>query len=346
MFFYTSAEGKAPDRPVVDKTEPKPKETERSLSALASLSAIPFLVVAKNALFAEEGSGTDGKRGVKEDEIVRLCHLIEKGKEQEIEQICKKSPDLVITQTGENLETPLHIVARQGNLAIFNLLVDAVKNFDKSQASLEAENKYGETAIYYAARYGKERIVQQLINNGAKVHVANEDGYTPLHVAALNGHTQIVRWLLEVVKGPEEKQAYREAETQEEKTALYFAVLNRREDVVQQLIESGANVCKPSVLGDTPLHIAAWGGYTDIVEWLVAAVEDLEEKQAYLQAKNEAGKTARDLATEKGWNKIVQFLAAQELDPRQFFLHDPSTSGTVWIEGRQTYALPLDSWEM
>ena len=54
--------------------------------------------------------------------------------------------------------------------------------------------------------------------------------------------------------------------------------------------------------GNTPLHVAVWNGYTDIVKLL------LEQPGIDLYIKNKDGKTALDLAQEKNLTEIVNLL--------------------------------------
>ena len=54
--------------------------------------------------------------------------------------------------------------------------------------------------------------------------------------------------------------------------------------------------------GNTPLHVAVWNGYTDIVKLL------LEQPGIDLYIKNKDGKTALDLAQEKNLTEIIHLL--------------------------------------
>lgn len=48
-------------------------------------------------------------------------------------------------------------------------------------------NKYGNSALHFAALSGHDKIVNLLIRNGANVNAANKFGETVLHYAANGG---------------------------------------------------------------------------------------------------------------------------------------------------------------
>ena len=54
----------------------------------------------------------------------------------------------------------------------------------------------GYTPLQTAARYGRDKVVADLIEEGADVNVASGLGYTPLHLAAEGGHLEIVKELV------------------------------------------------------------------------------------------------------------------------------------------------------
>lgn len=84
---------------------------------------------------------------------------------------------------------PLLEAAAYGNL-------DCVEVLLRSKARLDIVNNRGEGAAYHAV-LGKElRILEKLVNAGARVDSPNDDGVTPLMVAAAMGDKEIVRLLL------------------------------------------------------------------------------------------------------------------------------------------------------
>ena len=54
-----------------------------------------------------------------------------------------------------------------------------------------------ETVLHIAARKGNLQILAYLCENGADVNARNKDGDTCIHLAVINEHTKVVKYLLE-----------------------------------------------------------------------------------------------------------------------------------------------------
>jgi hypothetical protein len=67
-----------------------------------------------------------------------------------------------------------------------------------------------------------------LIDQGADVHAKDNDGWTPLHIACMNGHAEVVKALLE-------KGAEMHAKSNSGYTPLRCACLNGHHDIAAML---------------------------------------------------------------------------------------------------------------
>jgi hypothetical protein len=92
---------------------------------------------------------------------------------------------------GDDKAAGFHQAALRGNL-------QAVRRYIEAGANLNArEPGGGSTPLLIAAMFGHPEVARALIDAGADVNQKNNDGTTPLLAAALFAHPQIVRALLD-----------------------------------------------------------------------------------------------------------------------------------------------------
>jgi ankyrin repeat protein len=117
---------------------------------------------------------------------------------------------------------------------------------------------------------------------------------TPLIYAAIFGHVEVVRVLLEGGADVESANAYRS-------TALHQAAWNGHLEVCRLLLDWGAKVDAVDEWKDTPLHVAAWAGHLSVVKLLVARGADV-------RLKNDRGLTASGMARSEGREDVAVWL--------------------------------------
>ena len=148
--------------------------------------------------------------------------------------------------------------------------IEAVKQHLAAGWDVDAEDNYKSTPLQFAAQGGHKKIVELLIAEGADVN-ANEDGSSPLHIAA---NREIAELL--IANG---------AEVNAKKgfgiTPLHSALFVKRKEIAKLLIAKGADVNTKSEEGATPLHLAATSGHNEIVELLIAKGADVNANKVY-----------------------------------------------------------------
>lgn len=154
-----------------------------------------------------------------------------------------------------------------------------------------------ENNLIQATRIGDYLGVERHLNQGADVNCRDRDGLTPLIWAAIQGHEEIVRLLLE--RGGD-----LEARNHNGDTALMWASLMGHKDVVELILDHGANadVSEPKS-GATALMAAAARGNADVAQVLV-------EKGASINARDRNGNTALTHASIRGYGEVVELLLA------------------------------------
>ncbi len=157
-----------------------------------------------------------------------------------------------------------------------------------------AINLFGQDIIT-AARNGDLASVKAILQeDSGQIQVTNANGSTPLIVAASVGHGQVVDYLLN-------KGADIQAVNKMGMSALHYAVNGEYLDVVKLLIEKGADVNVPSMMG-SPLHRAVFIGNTEIIGRLLGAGADIDA----VMTSN--GWTPLHIAALSGWYEAAKIL--------------------------------------
>lgn len=151
--------------------------------------------------------------------------------------------------------------------------------------------------IYEAAASGRLRALEEIVSAGrSQVNEYSPDGYPPLGLASFFGHEQAVRLLLD--RGADVNAA---ACNPQRVAPLHAAVAGPTPDIVEILLEAGADPNARQESDYTALHEAASRGLSRIVRVLIA-------HGASKAAVNTAGQTPYDLAIEKGHHAMAESL--------------------------------------
>jgi hypothetical protein len=150
-----------------------------------------------------------------------------------------------------------------------NMIIDACRRGDTAQ--LRRWGRQGvcvrsvEPLQQSAANAASVEVLRCLVQDlGADVNGANQDGATPLYIAAERGHLAVVRCLVKEL-GADVNQAANDGAT-----PLYFAAAKGYLAVALLLVEElGADVNQGTRDGATPLFIAAQEGHLARVRCLV-----------------------------------------------------------------------------
>ena len=118
----------------------------------------------------------------------------------------------------------------------------------------------GQTPLHIAAREGHADIVFSLLGGGASGSVVSCGGHTPLHIAAREGNASSVNQLCWAIKRRLVSDLDLASQTGD--TALHYAAVALHKNAVQVLLEHNASPHATNMLADTPLNavLRAHGG--------------------------------------------------------------------------------------
>ncbi|XP_077430657.1 B-cell lymphoma 3 protein isoform X2 [Vanacampus margaritifer] len=205
------------------------------------------------------------------------------------------------TRQDEDGDTALHIAVVQGELAVVRQLIHLLECAGRSldiynnlrqtplhlavitqQASMveallragsdpSALDRNGQTALHLCCEYDHPAclsVVLSLPSSVASLEMKNFQGLSPLHVAVLHGHRDLVSMLLGA--GAD----VNTTDIKSGQSSLILAVESNNTEMVRFLIESGCDVNRPSYSSNTALHSACARGQADVVRVLLKSGAD------------------------------------------------------------------------
>jgi ankyrin repeat protein len=153
--------------------------------------------------------------------------------------------------------------------------------------------------LHLAVKEGDRFKVETQLAHGADCNQAVRHGLTPLHIAASVGVMDVADALIKAG-------AHVDATCEKGLTPVYFAVQTGNPNIVGFFINKGANLFHRNEDGHTPLHWACCAPHPGLVgPTRTKMVQLLISQGGDLMARNNAGKTPRDLAVENQLEELV-----------------------------------------
>jgi ankyrin repeat protein len=119
-----------------------------------------------------------------------LIQACEYGHKAVIDLLLSRGAAVNDVNFGSDGNTALIIIIRRG---YDNEIVDWLL---KRGASVNKKNKFGLTALHWAAMINNTVVINRLVSCGADISVKDNEGRTPLWYAACNVHIDAIRLLL------------------------------------------------------------------------------------------------------------------------------------------------------
>ncbi|XP_025163001.1 uncharacterized protein LOC105180587 isoform X2 [Harpegnathos saltator] len=206
--------------------------------------------------------------------------------------------------------------ARSGNVTVVEKILGQRAKRSGPLASLRrgpganVQDASGYSALHHAALNGHRDVVRLLLQYEASTNVVDAKGSSPLHLAAWAGDAEIVRLILS--QGPSVPKV--NLATKDNETALHCAAQYGHTEVVAQLLHYG---CDPSIRnsrGESALDLAAQYGRLETVELLVRTHPELIEPLRNSSSSLIFPHTPLHLASRNGHRAVVEVLLAAGVD--------------------------------
>ena len=199
-------------------------------------------------------------------EMVKM--LLERGANPNSVEQDNRRNRLALAKHAMGKNSVLIAAVQKGYLDVARLLVEA-------GADVDYRGFMGKTAVYVAVENGRRTQLQYLLDQKVDVNITSLAGISPLMEAAKLGNRRLVADLLgstarvNMIEQPELGFA-RETQggSSSGMTALMFAARGGHDDVVDQLLQAGAEINIHNANGEDAQAIASAAGYDEIVEML------------------------------------------------------------------------------
>lgn len=145
--------------------------------------------------------------------------------------------------------TPLRMAVALGNVAAAAWLLEQGADINLTLP------KDGRTPLTDAVFRNRSEVVQLLLDKGADVAIADNDGNTALLYAIKSGNAALVKSLLDHGANVGDRDRYYR------RNALHWAAIKGHPDMVRLLLERGADAMATDSLGRTPLTYARQYGH-------------------------------------------------------------------------------------
>uniref|UniRef100_A0A7S0HH37 Cyclic nucleotide-binding domain-containing protein n=1 Tax=Hanusia phi TaxID=3032 RepID=A0A7S0HH37_9CRYP len=285
-----------------------PTDYEQSMLLEDSFDAVILSNIEQKVAFLNQRRKTE--------HVAAFCGAASRGELEKMQRFLRIG--LNVDETDSNGRTALHVAACEGKL-------EAVKLLITNSASVSLRDKYGNTPLNDAVRHGQDHIaailrsqnqalnfpgrdagvllcnhafhgkledIERLISNGINVNEANYDLRTALHLAACEGHEEVVKYLLT-------KSADVNCRDRLGRTPLCDALVHCHTNIQDILREAGGQL-----LGmDIAVELCTAAAKGD-----VAQLRALIRNRANPDAADGDRRTALHLASSNGETRVLDYL--------------------------------------
>ena len=190
----------------------------------------------------------------------------------------------------ETIGNSLHSAARAGD-------VDEIESLLALGFPIDRRDDEGRTPLMMAAVNGKLQAVKYLLKQGADPSIQDNNGWNTFHHASQGGNPEVIELMPHHVPSID-------SITKLGVTPLMVAAYNGKLQAVKYLLKQGADPSLQDNKGWNVLHHSSWGGNVAIMEKILSYRVDIESK-------TKLGLTPLVIVQMNGNSKAVAYLVSK-----------------------------------
>lgn len=136
--------------------------------------------------------------------------------------------------------------------------------------NVDVQNGEGQSALHIAAAEGDEPLLKYFYGVRASASITDNQDRTPMHLAAENGHANVIEILADKFKASIYER------TKDGSTLMHIASLNGHADCATMLFKKGVYLHMPNKRGARSIHTAARYGHIGIINTLIQRGEKVD----------------------------------------------------------------------
>jgi len=204
---------------------------------------------------------------------------------------------LVLLEVNTALAGEIHDACKAGDLQKVKSLLN------KNPELLQSKTKEGKSPLHMATGWKRTEIVKFLLSKKADVKARNNNGGTPLHVAASQNSPNCAILIIAAGASPNIK-VVNPGSPMNGATPMHWSAFKNTPKVAKVLLDKGANINAKTQFGGTPLHFAAARGTMEMIIFLIS-------NKANINAKTRNGMTPLSMATKKGHTRAANYIRSR-----------------------------------
>lgn len=265
------------------------------------------------SLLTRAGADPDSEAATTNDGPLLLAAGM--GHEPIVEHLITAKADVTKVTNDKMKRSALFLAAEHGHEAIVSYLLDCAEA-GKCRCSIDLGNADGMTPVAIACIRGHDEVVRLLLKAGASVNTVDSDGHTALYHSVRPGNEVLTEAILKQAGSPDVFEEFKDIGdvflrvTELGQTELVRLCLSRAKHISTRLVDYGS---EPS--GRRALHIAAENGFEEIVRLLIGDGAETDEPDA-------DGLTPLVTAAVAGKASIVGHLLGQDANTQRVMPDD------------------------